>query len=144
MPRDGRRWSRRAGARRPRTTRQTPSEPVEILRELVRKQALRCAAWSASTGMPYWLQIIAGRHLAAEAVAAVGDGHLARGIRGGLDQHRHIEAGEAQASAMARSSPKLGRVTMTPSMSSRCLRNSSAQRRASSNVSTAPYFVLRA
>ena len=44
------------------------------------------------------------------------------------------------ASTMPRSSPKFGSVTMMPSISSRCLRKSSAQRRASSGVSTAPNF----
>src|ERR1039458_7303060 len=44
-------------------------------------------------------------------------------------------------SAMARSSPKFGRATMTPSIRSECLRNSAAQRFASSYVSTAPYLL---
>lgn len=44
-------------------------------------------------------------------------------------------------SAMARSSPKFGSVTMTPSIESRCFLNSSAQRAASARVSTAPNLV---
>ena len=42
---------------------------------------------------------------------------------------------------MARSSPKLGSVTMIPSIRSRLRLNSSAQRRDSSRVSTAPYLL---
>ena len=38
-------------------------------------RATRCAAWSASTECRT-AEIVAGRHLAAEAVAAVADGHL--------------------------------------------------------------------
>ena len=41
-------------------------------------------------------QIIAGRHLAAEAVAAVGDGHFAGRIGRGLDQHGDVQLGQAQ------------------------------------------------
>ncbi len=41
-------------------------------------------------------QVVAERHLAAEAVAAVGDGHDVDLVGRGLDQHRHVEAGPAQ------------------------------------------------
>jgi hypothetical protein len=44
-------------------------------------------------------------------------------------------------SAMARSSPKFGRVTITPSMGSRLRLDKSPQRRDSSRVSTAPYLL---
>ena len=44
-------------------------------------------------------------------------------------------------SAIARSSPKLGRVTITPSMRSRLRLKRSAHRRDSSRVSTAPYLL---
>ena len=46
--------------------------------------------------MPYCVQIIAGRHLAAEAVAAELDGHFRRGIRRGLHQHGNVQIGQAQ------------------------------------------------
>ena len=46
-----------------------------------------------------------------------------------------------KASAIARSSPKLGRVTTMPSMRSRLRLNRSAQRLDSSRVSTAPYLL---
>ena len=42
------------------------------------------------------LEVIAGAHLAAEAVAAVADGHQAGGIGRGLHQHGHVEVGQAQ------------------------------------------------
>ena len=42
------------------------------------------------------LEVVADAHLAAEAVAAPGDGHLAGVVRGGLDQHGHVEVGQAQ------------------------------------------------
>ncbi len=41
-------------------------------------------------------QVIAGRHLAAEAIAAVGDGHFAGGIGRGLNQHGYIQTRAAQ------------------------------------------------
>ena len=41
-------------------------------------------------------QIIAGRHLAAEAVAAKLDGHLLRIVGRGLDQHRNVQVRQAQ------------------------------------------------
>ncbi len=41
-------------------------------------------------------QVVAERHLAAEAVAAVGDGHDVDLVRRGLDQNRHVEAGPSQ------------------------------------------------
>ena len=44
-------------------------------------------------------------------------------------------------SATPRSSPKLGSVTMTPSIESRCFLNRSAQSAASARVSTAPNLV---
>ena len=63
-------------------------------------------------------QVIAGRHLAAEAVAAVGDGHLAGRIGGRLNPAPARRApAMRRVSAMARSSPKFGSVTMTPSIS---------------------------
>ena len=46
--------------------------------------------------MPYCVQVVAGRHLAAERVAPVGDGHLGRVVGEGVDQHRHVQAGPAQ------------------------------------------------
>ena len=46
-----------------------------------------------------------------------------------------------RALAIARSSPKLGSVTTTPSISSRCERKRSAHLRASSRLSIAPYVV---
>ena len=42
------------------------------------------------------LQVIAGGHLAAEAVAAELDGHLRRGVRRGLHQHGDIQIGQPQ------------------------------------------------
>jgi hypothetical protein len=41
-------------------------------------------------------QVVAGRHLAAERVAAVGDGHQAGLVGEGLHEHRHVEAGPPQ------------------------------------------------
>ena len=40
-------------------------------------------------------QVVAGAHLAAEAVAAGGDGHGVGAVGRGLHQHRDLEAGEA-------------------------------------------------
>ncbi len=46
--------------------------------------------------MPYWREDVADGHLAAERVAAGVDAHL-RGLVGGrVDEHRHVQAGEAQ------------------------------------------------
>ncbi len=42
------------------------------------------------------LEIVAGRHFAAEAVAAIGDGHLAGRVGRGLDQDGNVERGEAK------------------------------------------------
>ena len=39
-------------------------------------------------------QVVADAHLAAEAVAPVGQGHLAGVVAKGVDEHRHVEAGE--------------------------------------------------
>ena len=47
-------------------------------------------------GMPYCVRLLQARHLAAEAVAAVADGHLRRGVRRGLHQHRHVQVRRAQ------------------------------------------------
>ena len=41
-------------------------------------------------------QIVAGRHLAAEAVAAERNGHLLGIVGRGLDQHRHVQIRQAQ------------------------------------------------
>src|SRR5262249_39386341 len=41
-------------------------------------------------------QVVADRHLAAEAVASRRDAHLARIIRGGLHKHRHSKSGKPQ------------------------------------------------
>ena len=51
-------------------------------------------------------EVVAGGHLAAEAVAAEVDGHLRGIVWRGLDQHRHTQIGQAQAS---RQSPVLRR-----------------------------------
>ena len=42
------------------------------------------------------LQVVADRHLAAEAIATEGDGHLASGVGCGLDKDRNVEVGEAE------------------------------------------------
>jgi hypothetical protein len=42
------------------------------------------------------LEVVADGHLAAEAVAAEGDGHLAGGIGRGLDEDGDVEVGEAE------------------------------------------------
>ena len=42
------------------------------------------------------LEVVADRHLAAEAVAAEGDGHLAGCVGRGLDEHGNAEVGEAE------------------------------------------------
>ena len=44
--------------------------------------------------MPYWLQVVADGHLAAEAVATVRDGHLAGDVGRGLDEHGDAQVGE--------------------------------------------------
>ena len=70
-------------------------EPVEILGEDVgigsfgvqRGQRVRNAVL---------LEVVAGRHLAAEAVAAVADGHQSGRVGRGLHQHGHVEVGQAQ------------------------------------------------
>ena len=66
--------------------------------------------------MPYCLRLLQADILPQKLSRRSRDGHPAGRIRGGLDQHRDVEAGPRRVSAMARSSPKLGRVTMTPSM----------------------------
>ena len=74
------------------------------------------------------LQVVAGRHLAAERVAAVLDAsscRLRRGRRGRGSARRARTS--ASTLAMARSSPKFGSVTSTPMISSRCCLNRSAQ-----------------
>ena len=70
-------------------------EPSEIFRELGRVRRLRVQRRQRVRNAILH-QVIAGRHLAAEAVAAVVDGHLARRIRRGLHQHRHVQVRHAQ------------------------------------------------
>src|SRR6202789_3017068 len=42
------------------------------------------------------LEVVADGHLAAEAVAAEGDAHFARGVGRGLDEDGHVEIGQAE------------------------------------------------
>ena len=87
-------------------------------------------------------QVVADRDLAAEGVAAP----LRRSA--GSDRRGRPAPAPARSSAASRSvsatpfsSPKLGRQTSTPSMRSRCFRNSSAHACACCHVSTAPSLV---
>ena len=45
--------------------------------------------------MPYCIMLLQAAHLAAEAVAAHGDGHGVGAVGRGLHQHRNLEPGEA-------------------------------------------------
>ena len=81
--------------RSPRTTRQTAANQARSLRKSVgigRDGVER----GERIGDAVLREIVAGRHLAAEAIAAVGDGHLAGRIGRGLHQHGHVETGHAQ------------------------------------------------
>jgi len=71
-------------------------------------------------------EVVTGAHLAAEAVAADGDGHGVRAIGRGLDKTGTRRPLKRMASTMPRSSPKLGRVMMMPSISSACFLKSAA------------------
>ena len=70
-------------------------EPLQVFGELGRVGALGVQRGDRvrNAVLP---QIVAGRHLAAEAVAAERDRHLAGIVRRGLDQHRHVQIGQAQ------------------------------------------------
>jgi len=63
------------------------------------------------------------------------------GSSGCLNQHRTRRSASRKASAIARSSPKLGSVTMIPSQPFAMALEQIAQRRDSSRVSTAPYLL---
>ena len=81
--------------RSPLTTRQTAANQSRSLANSSESGASVCSVVS-EYGMPYCFRLLQALHLAAEAVAAVGDGHLAGGIGRRLDQHRHVEVGQAQ------------------------------------------------
>ncbi len=79
---------------RPLTMRQTRGEPLQIGGELRRGQALGVQR-GQRVGNAVLHQVVAGAHLAAEAVAADGDGHGVGAVGRGLHQHRNLQAGEA-------------------------------------------------
>ena len=93
-------------------------------------------------GMPYCVRLLQADILPQKLSRRSLDGHAARRIGRGLHQHRHVrDPATRSVSAMARSSPKLGSVTMMPSIVSRFFLNRSAHRAASARVSTAPNLV---
>jgi hypothetical protein len=71
------------------------AKPFEIGLEFRRGRVTRCAAWSASRDAVLH-QVVTGAHLAAEAVAARGDGHGVALVGRGLHQHGNLEAGETE------------------------------------------------
>ena len=78
----------------PRTMRQTAANHCQVRLELsgVRRLGVQRRQ---RVGDAVLLQVVADRHLAAEAVAAEGDAHLAGRVGRGLDQHGHLQVGEA-------------------------------------------------
>ena len=77
----------------PFTMRQTCGEPLEIGLELGRRQALGVQR-GQRVGNAVLHHVVAGAHLAAEAVAARGDGHGVGAVGRGLHQHRNLQPGE--------------------------------------------------
>ena len=70
-------------------------EPGEIVLELVRLQAFGVQRGKGVRNAVL-LQVVADAHLAAEAVAAVGDEHPLRIVRKGVNQHRDVQVGQPQ------------------------------------------------
>ena len=88
---------------------------------------------------PVLAQVVACRHLSAEAVAPMRNRHLLRRVRRGLHEHRHVEIGQSQCVCNGALVPEIGqRDNYAVDTPAPCARNSSAQRLASSRVSTAP------
>ena len=69
-------------------------EPFEVGLELGRVESLSVQR-GERIGNAVLHEVVAGAHFAAEAVAAGGDGHGVRAVGRGLDEHRNLEAGEA-------------------------------------------------
>ena len=70
-------------------------EPVQVLAEDFRIRSFGVAR-GERIGNAVLREVVARRHLAAEAVAPVGDGHPRRRVGGRLNQHRHVQAGQPQ------------------------------------------------
>src|ERR1022692_407113 len=70
-------------------------EPGEVLGEHIRTGGFGVQR-GERVGNAVLLEVIAGAHLAAEAVAAILDGHQSRGVRRGLYEDGHVEVGLTQ------------------------------------------------
>ena len=77
------------------TTRQTPAEIAEVLAE---RRGLGVHGVLGGEGVADAVlgQVVARRHLAAEAVAAMLDAHPARLVGKRVNEHRHVQPGQAQ------------------------------------------------
>ena len=129
--------------RRPFTTRQTAANQSRSLRNSSEPGASVCSVVS-EYGMPYCFRL-----LHADILPQKLSRRSAMVIRPGVSGVAWISTGTSRpalrrVSAMARSSPKFGSVTMTPSILSLFLRNSSAQRVASARLVMAPHLVSSA
>ena len=79
---------------RPRTTRQMAPKRARSARNSSLSGSVVCDFVSVYL-MPYCLQVVAVRHLAAERVAPILDRHVLRVVREGMDQHGHVQFGPA-------------------------------------------------
>src|ERR1019366_4687523 len=70
-------------------------EPGEVLGEHIRTGGFGVQR-GERVGNTVLLEVIAGAHFAAEAVATILDGHQSRGVRRGLYEDGHVEVGLAQ------------------------------------------------
>ena len=72
-----------------------PDEPAQVPREVLALGVHGVAARERVLD-PVLAQVVAGAHLAAEAVAPVGDRHLVGGVLEGVHEHGHVQPGPAQ------------------------------------------------
>ncbi len=70
-------------------------EPRQVLAEVI-GVGLHRVRRGQRVGNAVLHHVVAGRHLSAEAVAAVGDLHVRGPVGSRLHQHRHLQGGEAQ------------------------------------------------
>ena len=126
--------------RSPRTTRHTPANHSKSFANSGESGVSVCRVVS-EYGMPYWRKLLHAdifpQKLSRRCVIAI-----LPGVSGVACTSTGTPKRESRSvSAIARSSPKFGKVTTTPSIAAARDLNSSAQRFASSYVSTAPYLL---